>query len=252
MHDVITPKEVFERQYGEGRLAYRQRLPWLRTRLRRASRDRLRVTRDAVLRVCRDGRPRRLLDFGCGDGALVREVAAAAPEGLTEIVGVDIAESRIAIARERQPAQGVPCRFVAGDESILATVRNGGFEIVTCIAVFGQVYDLYGLGHRLVEVLGPGGVLLAEFANYAYVRRRVQLLHGTVPTVSPPGVDLWPEIGWDAGELHYFSRRTAVRFMQQVGLRVDAVHTTGLLANVLRVLPGLLATGFVIEGCKAV
>ena len=65
--------------------------------------------------------------------------------------------------------------------------------------------------------------------------------------MSPAPVELWPSIGWDSGELHYFSLSTSVRFVEQLGFEVEGVRPTGLLASVLRIWPSLLATGFVIE-----
>jgi ubiquinone/menaquinone biosynthesis C-methylase UbiE len=244
------PADLFEQQYGEGRLTYAQTLPRLRRWLRPWLRDRFEVARDAVVNLCEATRAHRLLDFGCGEGRLVRLVAEAAPDSLSEIVGVDISPSRVAQAQALAPAAPggkTHVRFINGDESVLHSVRDNGFDVVMCVAVFGQVYDLYDLGRRLYEVLRPGGYLVAEFANYAYVRHRARLLRGRVPTVSPASMALWPSIGWDSGELHYFSRRTSVQFIEQLGFIVNAVHPTGLLANALKIWPSLLATGFVIE-----
>ena len=244
------PADLFEQQYGEGRLTYANTFPRLRRWLRPWLRDRFEVTRDAVAHLCATKGSRRLLDFGCGDGHLARLVAEAAPDTITEIVGVDISPSRVAQAQALAPAGSrgnARFRFVSGDESALPGLRDNGFDIVICVAVFGQVYDVYGLGRTLFESLRPGGYLVAEFANYAYVRHRARLLRGRVPTVSPAAMELWPSIGWDSGELHYFSRSTSVRFVEQLGFVVDAVHPTGLLANVTKIWPSLMATGFVIE-----
>ena len=243
------PVDLFEEQYGGGRLTYSRTLPRLRRWFRPWIRDRFDVTREALEHVYTKGHVRRVLDFGCGDGRLARVAADAAPDTLTEIVGVDISPSRVAQAQGLtlpRPNGKPGFRFVAGDESALESVREDGFDLVLCIAVFGQVYDLYGLGRSLLEVLRPGGYLIAEFANYAYVRHRLRSLLGRIPTISPAPMDLWRSIGWDSGELHYFSRSTSVRFIEQVGFVVEGVHPTGLVATLLPVWPSLLATGFVI------
>lgn len=242
------PAELFEQQYGEGRLTYSQTFPRLRRWLRPWLRDRFEVARDAVARLCATTGARRLLDFGCGDGGFARLTAEAA-DTLTEIVGVDISPSRVAQAQALAGAadRGTQFRYIVGDEAVLEGLRDTGFDIVTCIAVLGQVYDVYGLGRSLYEALRPGGCLIAEFANYAYVRHRVRLLLGRVPTVSPAPMELWPSIGWDSGELHYFDRSTSLQFVRQLGFVVEAVHPTGFLANAFKLWPSLLATGFVIQ-----
>ena len=245
--------DLFERQYGEALLQYQESFPRLRHWLRPWLCDRFSVTSDIVANLCSTPARRRLLDFGCGDGRQSRLAAYRAPAGLAEIVGVDLSASRIAQAQARaatRPESSPLLHFIAGDETGLESLKGDGFDIVLCIAVFGQVYDLYDLGRRLCDVLRPGGHLVAEFANYAYIRRRLAFLRGRLPTVSSTPIRTWPQIGWDAAEVHYFTRKTCVEFVQQLGLVVSEIHSTGLLANVFRFWSGLLATGFVVVARK--
>ncbi len=243
------PADLFERQYGEGRLTYAQTFPRLRRWLRPWIKDRFDVTRDVIAKLCATPGVHRLLDFGCGDGRLARLAAEAAQGTIDEIVGIDISPSRVAQAQalvRQLPSAKTRFRFVTGDETALQALREDGFDLVACIAVFGQIYDLYELGRNLHDALRPGGHLVAEFANYAYFRHRIRLLLGHVPTVSPAPIELWPSIGWDSGEIHHFGLRTSVQFLEQLGFVVETVRPTGLLANCLQIRPSLLATGFVI------
>jgi magnesium-protoporphyrin O-methyltransferase len=76
----------------------------------RAGRDRMRAT--LLDRLPADLSGARLLDAGCGTGALALEAARRG----AEVVAVDIAPSLLTVARERAPADvAARVRFVAGD-----------------------------------------------------------------------------------------------------------------------------------------
>ena len=239
-------RQALERQYTDRRLAYRESLPWVRARLRSRLRGRLEVARDLVAELCATPGARRVLDFGSGDGELADRIARAVPEGVAEIVGVDLVTSRVAGAEARYGHRGrVDVRFVAGDESSLPAQRGAGFDIVTCTATFCQAVDIYSLARGLHAALAPRGHLVAEFANYAYFRHRLALLAGRIPRVSPAPMDLWPDIGWDSGNHNYTNYSMAVQFLRQTGFHVVRMRPTGLVANLMPILPSLFATGFV-------
>jgi magnesium-protoporphyrin O-methyltransferase len=76
----------------------------------RAGRDAMRAT--LLNRLPADLSGARLLDAGCGTGALALEAARRG----AEVVAVDIAPSLLAVARDRVPADvAARVRFVAGD-----------------------------------------------------------------------------------------------------------------------------------------
>ena len=77
----------------------------------RAGRDRMRATLLSWLPADLTGK--RVLDAGCGTGALAVEAARRG----AEVVAVDVSASLIGIARERAPADlnGVSITFLAGD-----------------------------------------------------------------------------------------------------------------------------------------
>src|SRR5262249_60855970 len=73
--------------------------------------------RRAVRAALALGQGEKVLDIGSGAGLLAREMAA---EGgaVGSVDGIDPSESRVALARRRQPPDGAAeVRFVAGDAS---------------------------------------------------------------------------------------------------------------------------------------
>lgn len=245
------PVDFFHEQYREGELRYQKRRGRIQKLFAPLRCDRYMVASKLVVQLCSYPGDRRILDFGCGDGHVVRLIADSVADGVAEIFGIDLSSERIRRAEQLGATRTVVrprIRFLVGDERKIDEVEEHGFDLVLCIAVLSQVYDIYGLVERLRTSLIPGGRLIAEFQNYAYLRRRFQLLLGDVPTVSPVPMSEWPTIGWDTGHLHHFSLSSSLRFFEQAQFDVESVHSTGLLANLLPVRSPLLATGFVIVG----
>lgn len=70
----------------------------------------------------------RVLDVACGSGVLTVEAWRKVTDS-GEVIGSDISESMLAIARERAPA----CRFVRADaQDLAALLPHGHFDAVLC------------------------------------------------------------------------------------------------------------------------
>ena len=105
-------------------------------------------TLDRHLPAPPNGRPRRVLDVGCGTGTMLRHLARY---GVVE--GVDADEEAVRFCRERglehvQRAD-VPLPF-----------EEGAFDLITMLDVLEHVDDDTGMLADLHRVLRPGGVLL--------------------------------------------------------------------------------------------
>ena len=102
----------------------------------------------------------RWLDFGCGNGGLVRHARAATG---ADVVGFE--EGAIVAAAR---AAGVP--ILAPDE--LAT-REGSFDVVTAIEVLEHVADPLATLRQIRRLLRPGGVFFFTTGNAAPFRDRL-------------------------------------------------------------------------------
>ena len=94
----------------------------------------------------------RVLDSGCGTGALA---CALAPR-VAEVVGVDTDESYLAAARAECPANGT---FVAGD-AIALPFDYGSFDLAGCLRVLHHVRRPELVVSELARVTRPGGIVL--------------------------------------------------------------------------------------------
>lgn len=71
---------------------------------------------------------KKVLDLGCGEGALTRKLVE---NGASNVVGVDISEEMIALAREKEAANPQGIKYVHQDVTALGKVDGGTFDIVT-------------------------------------------------------------------------------------------------------------------------
>jgi SAM-dependent methyltransferase len=109
----------------------------------------------------------RVIDFGCGHGALS---LSAAQRGAAAVVGIDLDERRIEFARrylpEHYPQYAATVRFEARD--VAALDEAAGFDVVLSKDAFEHVENLpatIAIMHRLLK---PGGRLLVGFSPLFY------------------------------------------------------------------------------------
>jgi ubiquinone/menaquinone biosynthesis C-methylase UbiE len=99
-----------------------------------------------------------VLDVGCGTGASALWAAAkVAPEG--QVIGVDLAERLLDIARRKARQRNLHnVEFRKGDMGLL-TFRNGSFDAVVCVFAVFFVTDMVSQVAELWRLVRPGGQL---------------------------------------------------------------------------------------------
>jgi ubiquinone/menaquinone biosynthesis C-methylase UbiE len=123
-------------------------------RYERRWREYLRRSLDATLRELSIGPGERVLDVGCGTGALLEAVRGRWPGAAG--VGVDLSLAMLAIARRRLPP---PVALVAADAGRLP-FADGTFDQATCTSALHHWTDpVVGLA-EVARVLRPGGRLV--------------------------------------------------------------------------------------------
>lgn len=138
-----------------------------------------------------------ILDLGCGDGRIARELAGLFPAAT--VLGVDDNERSLAACRSRPHPTNVDFRRVRID----GLVDLGTFDLVICSEVYEHVSDPVALLQLLRRLLRPGGVLL--FSTPSAWMMWMPRLSVVRQLVSSPS--LWltrarPERDWSTA-LHY-------------------------------------------------
>ncbi len=145
---------------------------------------------------------KRLLDFGCGSGASTAILARMFPE--TEIVGVELEERFLRVARERAQFYGNDqVRFIRSPSGERLPDGLGSFDFVSFSAVFEHLLpsERSTVLRAVWATLAPGGVL---FLNQTPHRFYPHEYHTT-------GLPL----------LNYLPDRMALRVARRFSRRVD-------------------------------
>jgi ubiquinone/menaquinone biosynthesis C-methylase UbiE len=111
--------------------------------------------------------PRRVLDVGCGTGALLRKVAKRFPRA--DLSGVDPAPGMVEAARKAWRGDG-PARFVRAAAEALP-FEDGEFDLVMSTVSFHHWQDQQAGLNEIGRVLAPeGSVVLADMFAVWWLR----------------------------------------------------------------------------------
>jgi SAM-dependent methyltransferase len=120
--------------------------------------------RRAAARFIRDyappDRPLRILDAGCGTGAML-DLFRGWPDA--QVTGVDLAPEALSFSRGRGH------RRLAGADLTLLPFRSGAFDVVTALDVIEHVPSDEGAVAEISRVLRPGGILVATVPAYQFL-----------------------------------------------------------------------------------
>lgn len=130
-----------------------------------------------------DVRGRTVLDFGCGSG----ENSLVLARRGARVVGVDLSESLLRLARRRLEVNGVAegARFVAGSAHDLPLAARS-VDLVLGIAILHHL-DLDLVSKEVRRVLKPGGraIFQEPVRNSAVIRFLRSLIPYRAPDISP-------------------------------------------------------------------
>jgi len=131
----------------------------------RTYRERRALIRDIVgaeaLRLQREPRSIKVLDFGCGTGLLLGELAAL---GL-QVTGVDSSKAMIDSARARLTGSTLIELEWAQNGSWNGTYESRIYDLVLCVSVLEFVPDVESLLAHLCRLVAPGGLLIVSVPN---------------------------------------------------------------------------------------
>jgi SAM-dependent methyltransferase len=169
----------------------------------------------------------RVLDVGCGPG---RHALALSRHGL-DVVGVDLSEDFITLARDAAAAEELPARFEILDVRDLA--YDGEFDAAVCLCQGG--FGLLGgrdepaVFDRIVAALRPGGRLALSAFSVAFAVRFLEdgesfdpatgVLHERSTLRNEDGV----EQDFDAWTTCFTARELEL-LAQRADIDVDGVH----------------------------
>jgi SAM-dependent methyltransferase len=154
------------------------------------------------------GGGRRVLDLGCAEGYLSRELAARG----YEVVAVDRPGTGM------EDSAGV--RFLEADLDHGLPPLDGEFSYIVCGDILEHLRDPAALLEEARPLLAPGGRLLASLPNSAHLYVRWNVLLGRYPE-HDRGL-------FDRTHLHFLNWKRWVALLDRAGFQVDQVVPTAV------------------------
>lgn len=159
------------------------------------------------------GRGLRVLDLGCGNGAVAGYLAKHGHL----VTGVDVSADGISIARSAFPE----CRFEVCSlyDERLTSLVGVDFDCVISLEVLEHLFYPRQLFRRGYQALRPGGHLVISTPYHGYLKNLALSLVG--------GWDRHFNVGQDGGHIKFFSKRTLWQMALEAGFRVQRIRGVG-------------------------
>jgi len=142
---------------------------WIRIIRERRDRYRTELTDQAVLAAVGSCDGLNVLDAGCGEGYITREIAR---RGAHRVTGVDKSPTLIAAA-EAASAELSTAHFTEADVASLP-LDDASFDLVIVNHLFNDLPDITGPIRELARVLRPGGRLVALMLHPCFYGHRAE------------------------------------------------------------------------------
>jgi 2-polyprenyl-3-methyl-5-hydroxy-6-metoxy-1,4-benzoquinol methylase len=170
----------------------------------------------AIISLLAAMRPRKILDLGCGNGALCRELDR---RGFC-IVGAEPSLDGLEAAMELCPS----LRFFnvgVDDDPFDIVSAEGLFDVVISTEVVEHLYAPHLLPAFAGRCLEPGGVLILTTPFHGYLKNLALALLGKWDHHHTPL--------WSGGHIKFWSRKTLTRLLEENGFRVESFYGVGRL-----------------------
>lgn len=108
---------------------------------------------------------KKILDLGCGTGRFAFLFEKEKP---LSILGVDISEQMLNIAKEKAMNRGSKVKFIQDDISNFDTYNNEKFHFIFSSTTLHYIRDIKGLFNNMYKVLEEKGVCIVSLMNPVY------------------------------------------------------------------------------------
>jgi len=178
-----------------------------------------------------------VLDVGCGNGHLLFQLRTR----FERLVGLEYSGSRLQQARLN--LTGLPFTGVQGSAEAMTDIAAGSIDCIVSADTIEHIPDVYLAAGELHRVLRPGGRLVINTPNIAFLKKRVLLLCGRFPSTSQPNEGFGSDVLYDGGHLHYFTFRALRLLLERAGFVVEQSIGYGRLGRLHHLHPPLLSGG---------
>ncbi len=158
-----------------------------------------------IIKLCAELHPRRIVDIGCGNGALCRELATHG----YEVIGCEPNVESIRFAQRVAPELVFHKLGVDDNPSALGTEI---FDVAVATEVIEHLVRPVSLPDFAKQLLRSGGHLIISTPYHGYLKNLVLAVTNKWDAHLNPF--------WDGGHIKFWSRQTISRLLNENGFRV--------------------------------
>ncbi|MEK6801198.1 MAG: class I SAM-dependent methyltransferase [Nitrospirota bacterium] len=178
-----------------------------------------------------------ILDIGCGSGHLLYQFR----HRFKKLVGLEYSQHRLEQAGVNlQDFCFIP---IHGTAENLSAVESDSVDRIVSADTIEHIPDVYEAMGEMYRVLKPGGVMVMNTPNIAFIKKRVLLMIGRFPSTSQTNEGLGSDILFDGGHLHYFTFRSLRLLLERFGFKMVSKMGYGRFGAVHNFWPSLLSGG---------
>ena len=179
----------------------------------------------------------RILDIGCGNGFLLYQFR----NRYETLVGLEYSPKRLAQAcANLSDLNFIP---INGSAEEMRAIESDSIDRIISADTIEHIPDVYAAAAEMFRVLKPGGYLVINTPNIAFVKKRILLLIGRFPATSQPNEGIGGDVLFDGGHLHYFTYRSLRIVLENAGFVPVSRIGYGRFGRIHNVLPALNSVG---------
>lgn len=178
-----------------------------------------------------------VLDVGCGNGYLLYLLRTR----FDKLVGLEYSAHRL----EQAKANLIGLNFIPflGSAENMDAIESASIDCIVSADTIEHVPDVYLGTAEMFRVLRPGGKLVINTPNIAFLKKRVLLLIGRFPSTSQNNEGLGSDVLFDGGHLHYFTFRSLRLLLTRAGFEIESAIGFGRFGRIHNIHPPLLSGG---------
>ena len=118
-------------------------------------------------------------------------------------------------------------------------IESNKIDLIVCIAVLEHLFDPYLFIKECYRILKPGGLVVIEVPNIAFIPNRIRLMWGRLPITSRAS-------GWDGGHLHYFTKKSLIQAFISNKFKKEFITISGIFSSVRKIWKSLLGADLIL------